>query len=132
MTHAGIYGVHLLLFSRDPEADRAFFREVLNWRCVDAGEGWLIFSLPPTELGVHPEEGSPARQPGGHDRTSAMVYLMCGDLHATVEWLAAKGVFCTEAQDAGWGITTTLRLPSGASLGLYQPRHPLAIDPRTA
>ena len=132
MTHGGIYGVHLLLFSRDPEADRAFFRDVLSWRFVDAGEGWLIFSLPPAELGIHPGDGNPAQHHAGQDPMAATVYLMCGDLRSTVEWLTAKGAPCTEIHDAGWGVTTPLRLPSGANLGLYEAHHPLAIDRQTA
>jgi catechol 2,3-dioxygenase-like lactoylglutathione lyase family enzyme len=130
MSHCGIYGAHLLLFSRDPEADRAFFRDVLGWRSVDAGEGWLIFSLPPAEMGIHPAEGDNEPRLGDQDRATSMVFLMCGDLKSTVESLAAKGVSCTEIHDAGWGVTTTLRLPSGANLGLYEPRHALAIDPQ--
>ncbi len=120
-----IHGVHLLLYSTDAEADRAFFRDVLGWGFVDAGEGWLIFALPPTELGVHPADSNPA--PANESLTAATVYLMCDDLASTVESLACKGVPCTAIQDAGWGITTTFRLPSGARMGLYQPRHPLAI-----
>jgi predicted enzyme related to lactoylglutathione lyase len=121
-----IHGVHLLLYSTDAEADRSFFRDVLGWRFVDAGEGWLIFALPPAELGVHPADSNSA--PTKDRLTAATVYLMCDDLAAEVESLAAKGVPCSPSQDAGWGITTTFRLPSGTTMGLYQPRHPLAID----
>jgi predicted enzyme related to lactoylglutathione lyase len=125
-----IHAVHLLLYSTGAEADRAFFRDVLGWSFVDAGEGWLIFALPPTELGVHPADSDSAPAPAHEHLAAATVYLMSDDLAAEVQSLAAKGVPCTPSQDAGWGITTTFRLPSGTTIGLYQPRHPLAI--RTA
>jgi hypothetical protein len=99
---------------------------------VDAGEGWLIFRLPPTELGIHPADNNLVQPHAGSDLLASVVYLMCDDLRSTVESLAAKGVPCTEVQEARWGATTTLRLPSGSSLGLYEPRHPLAIDPNAA
>jgi predicted enzyme related to lactoylglutathione lyase len=121
-----IHGVHLLLYSPDAEADRAFFRDVLGWSFVDAGHGWLIFALPPAEIGVHPADSNPA--PANETPAPATVYLMCDDLAAEVESLAAKSVPCTPSQDAGWGITTTFRMPSGTTMGLYQPRHPLAIN----
>jgi predicted enzyme related to lactoylglutathione lyase len=127
-----IHGVHLLLYSRDPEADRAFFRDVLNWGFVDAGEGWLIFALPPAELGVHPANDNLAQPQGGHAMMAGVVYLLCDDLRSTVESLAAKGVACTAFQEANWGVSTTLRLPSGSSLGLYEPHHALAIKPGAA
>lgn len=109
-----ITGSHLVIYSRDPEADRAFFRDVLSLRYVDAGEGWLIFALPPSEVALHP-----ARE---NDRQE--LYLLCDDLEETILWLGGHGVDCAEPEDAGWGIRTTLRLPGGGRLGLYQPRHP--------
>ncbi len=127
-----IHGVHLLLNSRDPEADRAFLRDVLGWPFVDAGHGWLIFALPPTELAIHPADNNLVQPQAGHDLLAAVVYLLCDDLLSTVESLAAKGVACTAFQEARWGITTTLPLPSGGSLGLYEPHHPLAIKPGAA
>ncbi|MGD0729934.1 MAG: VOC family protein [Terracidiphilus sp.] len=126
-----IHGAHLLLYSRDPEADRAFLRDVLEWPFVDAGHGWLIFALPPTELAVHPADKEPVQPAAGHGLLSAVVYLLCDELHSTVEALAANGVVCTAFQEARWGVTTTLPLPGGGSLGLYEPHHPLAIMPRT-
>jgi catechol 2,3-dioxygenase-like lactoylglutathione lyase family enzyme len=122
-----ILGAHLLLYSRDPEADRAFFRDVLELRSVDAGGGWLIFALPPAEAALHPAGGSSVRTPAGHDLLEAVLYLMCDDLRGLVESLQARGVHCTEVAEAPWGMKTTLRLPSGGELGLYQPSHPTAL-----
>ena len=113
-----ITGVHALVFSRDAEAVRAFFRDVLGLPSVDAGGGWLIFALPPAELAAHPAE-----QSGAHE-----LYLMCDDIAATVEELEAKGVeFATPVTEQGFGLMTRLKLPGGGELGLYEPRHPTAI-----
>lgn len=122
-------GAHVLFYSQDPEADRAFFSEVLELRSVDAGQGWLIFGLPPAEAALHPVEGDddPRREHAGHQLLGAVVYLMCEDLQATVRSLAAKGVVCSEIDQAPWGLKTTIPLPSGGELGLYQPRHPTAL-----
>jgi hypothetical protein len=112
-----INGAHLLLFSRDAEADRAFIRGTLGFTGVDAGGGWLIFKLPPAEVAVHPVR----------DDASQALYLMCDDLQGTLAELGAKGVEVTSpVRDEGWGLLTSIRLPSGADLPLYQPRHPLA------
>ena len=119
-------GTHLLLYSRNPEADRAFFRDVLKLPAIDAGHNWLIFALPPAEMAVHPTQNpqeSTADTPAAGD-----VYLMCHDLDSTMAALAAKGVACGEVHQARWGAVTTIPLPSGGKLGLYQPRHPLAIQ----
>jgi catechol 2,3-dioxygenase-like lactoylglutathione lyase family enzyme len=121
-----ITGAHLVLFSSDPEADRAFFRDVLEFPGVDAGHGWLIFKLPPAEAALHPADGNPA--PGAGDamlRTE--FYLMCDDLQAAIQSLAAKNVICTAIDTARWGMKTTIRLPSGGVIGLYQPAHPTAL-----
>jgi len=123
-----ITGIHLLLYSRDPEADRVFFRDVLGFQSVDAGEGWLIFALPPAEMGIHPDDGKFVERHADHDLSGSVIYLMCDDLHATIESLKSKGANTTEIVQAGWGITTTMRLPGGGGLGLYQPRHATAID----
>jgi catechol 2,3-dioxygenase-like lactoylglutathione lyase family enzyme len=123
-----INGVHLVLYSRDPEADRAFFRDVLGFRSVDAGDGWLIFALPPAELGVHPGDGKFVERHAEHELSGSIVYLMCDDLRSTIETLHAKGAAATEIVEAGWGITTTVRLPGGGGLGLYQPRHATALS----
>lgn len=113
-----INGAHVLLYAEDAERARAFFRDVLGFVSVDAGHGWLIFALPPAELGIHPAEGAVHHQ----------LYLMCDDVAATVEELSAKGVeFAHEIRDEGWGLVTALRVPGGGELGLYQPRHPTAL-----
>jgi catechol 2,3-dioxygenase-like lactoylglutathione lyase family enzyme len=124
-----IIGTHVLLYSDHPEADRAFFRDVLRFHNVDAGEGWLIFGLPPAELGIHPtDEGEHRHQfHGGHHLLGSVLYLMCDDLKAMVASLRAKNVSCSEIGEERWGIHTIIILPSGSELGLYQPKHPLAI-----
>jgi hypothetical protein len=125
-----IHGAHILLYSPDAEADRAFFRDILEFPAVDAGRGWLIFGLPPAEAAVHPVEGGPAPSHGGPNFLGTELYLMCDDLRATLASLAAKGVSSTEIAQERWGIRTTLRLPSGGEIGLYQPTHPTALGPR--
>jgi catechol 2,3-dioxygenase-like lactoylglutathione lyase family enzyme len=122
-----ITGAHVLLYSSDPEADRAFFREVLEFRWVDAGHGWLIFKLPPAEAALHPTDGDPAEGHAGHRMLGAEFYLMCDDLQALIQSLAAKNVVCAPIDRAPWGIKTTIRLPSGGAIGLYQPTHPTAL-----
>ncbi|NES26555.1 extradiol dioxygenase [Micromonospora terminaliae] len=113
-----INGAHVIIYSRDAEADRAFLRDVLGYHHVDAGHGWLIFRLPPAEVAVHPTEGE----------TSHELFLKCDDLTATMADLAAKGVeFTVPVTEERWGLRTALRLPGGSDLGLYEPRHPVAI-----
>ena len=109
-----ITGAHVILYSRDAEADRAFFRDVLGFPWVDAGDGWLIFALPPAEAAFHP-----AGENGRHE-----LYLLCDDLAATTAALAAKGVAVGPVSEQPWGRLTTVPLPGGGSIGLYQPRHP--------
>jgi len=110
-----ITGVHAIIFTRDAEADRAFFRDVLELRAVDAGGGWLIFALPPAELAAHPSEGNARHE----------LYLMCDDIRAAVQALRGKHVeFTKEISDEGWGLMTAFRLPGGSELALYEPRHP--------
>jgi len=120
-------GAHLLLLSRDPEADRAFLQDVLGFASVDAGHGWLIFALPPAEVAIHPVEGGATPAPGDGALSGSNLYLMCDDLAATVAALAAKGVTCGPVEQARWGSLTSIPLPSGGALGLYQPRHPTAL-----
>ena len=125
-----IHGAHVLLYSHDADADRAFLRDVLGWRSVDVGGGWLIFGLPPGELAVHPagDDAAPAQRHAGRPMAHAVLYLMCDDVRAEVEALAAKGVRNSGIADAEWGVHTSIVLPSGAELGLYQPLHPTALD----
>jgi predicted enzyme related to lactoylglutathione lyase len=109
-----ITGVHAIIFSADAEKVRAFFDDVLNLPSADAGGGWLIFALPPAELAVHPADGG----------TRHELYLMCDDIHATLAELRAKGVqVAREISDQGWGLLAAIRLPDGAELPIYQPRH---------
>ena len=118
-----ITGAHVVLHSEDPDADRAFFSDVLQLRSVDAGGGWLIFALPPAEAAFHPAEagaGEAKLLPSGF-------YLMCDDLQATIKSLEAKKVKCTEIATERWGIRTTIKLPSGGEIGLYEPKHPTAF-----
>ena len=122
-----ITGAHILLYSTNPEADRAFFRDVLGFPAVDAGQGWLIFALPPAEVAVHPGEEGNQQSHAGHALLGAVLYLMCDDLAAVIQSLAAKKVSCTPVAEAPWGSKTTIRLPSGGEIGLYQPSHPTAL-----
>lgn len=109
-----IKGAHVIVFSRDAEADRAFFRDVLGWPFVDAHGGWLIFAQPPAELAFHPVEGTERHE----------LWLMCDDIRATVEDLAARGAeFPADITEEGFGLTTQLRLPGGGLIGVYEPRH---------
>jgi catechol 2,3-dioxygenase-like lactoylglutathione lyase family enzyme len=115
-----ISGAHVIIYSKDPAADRAFFRDVLGFPFVDAGHEWLIFALPPTELAVHPSDSD-----GVHE-----LYFMCTDLKAEIADLSEQNVVCSEIQEARWGSITNIQLPSGGKVGLYQPRHPTAIAMR--
>lgn len=112
-----------MLFSRNAEADRAFLRDVLEMPSIDAGEGWLIFRLPPAEMGVHPGTGFEDSE----GIAATTIYLMCRDLTQTMAKLAARGVTCGAVHQAGWGSVTSIPLPGGSRIGLYQPHHPLAI-----
>jgi catechol 2,3-dioxygenase-like lactoylglutathione lyase family enzyme len=111
-----IDGVHIIVYSADAEADRAFFRDILGFPHVDAGDGWLIFALPPSEAAIHP----------GDVGDGIQMFLMCGDIDAEVSRLNAAGVVTMPLVDRGWGRVTMLTLPGGGQLGLYQPRHPRA------
>lgn len=116
-----ISGVHTILYTTDAEATRGFFKDVLGLESVDAGGGWLVFALPPGELAAHPAD-APAMQ----------LYLMCDDIHATVEQLRAKGVtVAREIVDQRWGLVTSIEVPGAGEIGLYEPRHPTAIDRRS-
>jgi hypothetical protein len=115
-----IIGAHSIIYSRKPEADRAFLRDVLRLPNVDAGDGWLIFGLPPAEVAFHPAEpGKP-----GHE-----LYLLCDDIDAAVKDLKSKGVNVEPTLfNESWGRLAFIRLPGGGRLGIYQPRHPRAVD----
>jgi hypothetical protein len=126
-----IYGAHVILYSNDAEADRAFFRDVLGYASqalrgaplasVDAGHGWLIFALPPAEVAVHPTEG-----PESHE-----LYLMCDDAKAFVAEMNKKNIPCSPIEEQRWGSITRLTLPGGGKLGVYQPKHPSPIAPKS-
>jgi hypothetical protein len=113
-----ITGGHIIIYSTEANADLAFFRDVLGWPNVDVGGGRLFFKLPPSELAVHESESNDTHE----------LYLTCEDLPAMIATLASKGVSCTPPEDRGWGIVTSIRLPGGGNLGLYQPRHRRATD----
>jgi catechol 2,3-dioxygenase-like lactoylglutathione lyase family enzyme len=116
-----ITGIHAILYTNDPVADRAFFADVLGLASVDAGDGWLIFALPPAELAAHP----PSAERGDYD-----LYLMCDDIEATVRELTAQGVeFGGGVTEQRWGLITTMHLPGGGRLGLYEPRHASPLLP---
>jgi len=122
-----ISGAHFLIYSRDPAADRAFFRDVLQFPFVELHEGWLIFKLPPGELAVHPGDGEFRQKHGNEDLAGAAMYLMCDDVAATVKALQGKGVVCAPASREQWGIRTAVPLPGGGWIGLYQPAHETAL-----
>jgi len=115
-----ISGAHVVVYSKDAEADRAFLRDTLGLKFVDAGHGWLIFALPPAEVAVHPSDA-----PGASD-----LYFMCNDLKAEMDSLAQRGVHCSEVYEARWGSVTKIPLPGGGDVGLYQPKHPTALSLR--
>jgi predicted enzyme related to lactoylglutathione lyase len=121
--HMAIMGAHVLLYTSEPEAVRGVFRDVFGWAHVDSGDEWLIFALPPAELGIHPAEGPTFESGVRHQFT-----LMCDDIAATVAALQAKEVEVRgEPLDEGYGITTTIVLPGSLEVMLYEPRHPTAI-----
>ncbi len=112
-----ISGAHVVVYSKDAETDRAFFRDVLGFKSVDAGHGWLIFALPPGEAAFHGSDKN-----GPHE-----LYFMCDNLKATMAMLAEKGVTCSAVHEERWGSITRMRLPGGGEIGLYQPKHPTAL-----
>jgi len=106
-------GIHLVVYSKDAEADKAFFRDILKLTSVDVGHGWLIFGLPPSELAVHPSS----------DNDHHEIYLMCDDIKTFVQQMSKQKIACGEIQNQGWGQLVQLTLPGGGKLGVYQPRH---------
>jgi catechol 2,3-dioxygenase-like lactoylglutathione lyase family enzyme len=118
-----ITGAHTIVFAHDAEAARAFFRDVLGFPSVDAGDGWLIFALPPAELALHPGSG------WGGDEGRHMLFFMCDDVARTVEELETKGVEFTEpVADEGWGLVTRLEVPGAGEIGLYEPKHESPLE----
>ncbi len=108
-----ITGAHSIIYSRDPEADRAFFQEILQFPYVDVGHGWLIFGLPPSEAAIHPSDENSIHE----------LFLMTDDIQAFVKEMKNKKIRCSAVQDQGYGIMTQLTLPGGGKIGVYQPRH---------
>ena len=123
-----IFGAHILFYSHNPEADRAFFTDILGLGSIDVGHGWLIFAMPPAEAAIHPAEDDFSQTHAGEKLIGAVLYLMCDDLKAEIASLKQKDVQCSEIQQAPWGMSTTIPLPSGRALGLYQPRHQTALN----
>ena len=113
-----IFGAHVIVYSEDATADRAFFGDVLGFSSVDAGHGWLIFALPQAEAAIHPAGAS-----------SQELFFMCDDLAAEIRLLEDKGVRCAPVHEERWGSVTSIRLPGGGEIGLYQPKHPSALGP---
>jgi hypothetical protein len=108
-----IIGAHSIIYSKKPEADRGFLRDVLKLTHVDVGDGWLIFGLPPSEVAVHPSDDNDVHE----------FYLMCDDVEAFVAQMTTHGIACGPVQNQGWGLLTQVTLPGGGKLGVYQPRH---------
>ena len=112
-----ISGTHIVVYSKDVEADRAFFRDTLGFQSVDGGHGWLIFALPPAEAAFHPSDENDVHE----------LYFMCDDLEAEMASLVKKQLTCSTVQEARWGSIAKMRLPGGGEVGLYQPKHPTAL-----
>jgi catechol 2,3-dioxygenase-like lactoylglutathione lyase family enzyme len=110
---AMIHGAHVIVYSKDAEADRVFFRDVLGYPFADARHGWLIFALPPAEVAVHPSGQNDVHE----------LYLMCDDVHALIETMRAKHVTCSAVDEQRWGSITRVTLPGGGKIGIYQPKH---------
>ena len=108
-----IHGAHVIIYSKDAEADRAFLCDVLKYESVDAGHGWLIFAMPPAEVAVHPSEENDVHE----------LFLMCDDVHALIAEMKHKNVKCSPVDEQRWGSITRLTLPGGGKLGVYQPKH---------
>jgi catechol 2,3-dioxygenase-like lactoylglutathione lyase family enzyme len=118
MNKLGIREAHVILYSTNAEADRAFFRDVLGYPFADAGHGWLIFALPPAELAVHPSDENDTHE----------LYLMCDDIGALVAEMKTRKIPCSALQEERWGTLTHVTLPGGGKLGIYQPKHPSPLD----
>jgi hypothetical protein len=118
-----LIGAHSVIYSTNPDADRAFLRDVIKLTNVDAGGGYVIFGLPPSEVSVHQHDKNDVHE----------FYLMCADVEAFIEELKSHNVVCGPVQDEGWGLLTRVMLPGGGKLGIYQPRHarPAATSEKT-
>ena len=114
-----IHGAHVIIYSKDADADRAFFRDVLKYPSVDAGHGWLIFALPPAEIAVHPSDENDVHQ----------FFFMCDDVHALIADMTAKKVACSAIDEQRWGSITRITLPGGGKIGVYQPKHASPLTP---
>ena len=112
-----ISGAHVIVYTKDADADRTFFRDILGFQSVDAGRGWLIFALPPGEAAFHPSEKN-----GPHE-----LYFLCDNLKLEMAALTKKGVTCSAVREERWGSITKIRLPGGGEMGVYQPKHPTAL-----
>ena len=108
-----ITSAHIIIYSTNAEADRAFFRDVLKYPNVDAGGGWLIFKLPPTELAIHPDKANDRHE----------LHFVCDDIEGTLRDLKEKGVAHSAVTDQGWGWMSSFTLPGGGNVGIYQPKH---------
>ena len=117
-----ITGAHSIIYSKNPEADRAFLRDVLQFPSVDVGHGWLIFGLPPSEVAVHPSDRNDVYE----------FYLMCADIEALIVELKGHGTACSPVLEQAWGLLTQVTLPGGGKLGIYQPRHERPAPPPAA
>jgi hypothetical protein len=122
-----ITGAHFLLYSQDPAADRSFFRDILEFQAIDLGNNWLILALPPAEMAVHPGNGTFVQSHAEHQLLGAVLYLMCDNLPSLIQSLESRHLNCSPMVEAEWGTTTTIRLPSGGEIGLYQPAHATAF-----
>jgi catechol 2,3-dioxygenase-like lactoylglutathione lyase family enzyme len=115
-----INGAHVVIYTKDAEGDRAFFRDVLKFPSVDAGHGWLIFAMPPAEAAFHDSESNDKHE----------LYLMCDDIAATLKDLASKKVTVSDVNEQRWGKLATFTLPGGGKVGIYEPKHPSPIRSR--
>ena len=112
-----INGAHIVIYTKNPEADRAFFRDVLKFSAIDAGHGWLIFAMPPLEAAFHESENNDQHE----------LYLMCADIAATLKDLKSKSVKVSDVSEGPWGKVATLTLPGGGKVGVYEPKHPTPL-----
>jgi hypothetical protein len=113
-----INGAHVVIYSKNPEADRAFFQDILKFPSVDAGHGWLIFAMPPLEVAFHDSERNDQHE----------LYLMCDDIASTLNDLRSKNVHVAEITLQRWGKLASFTLPGGGKVGIYEPTHPSPLQ----